>query len=151
MLYSPLVHRIGIFFGPRHWHCFFFFFLTGIVKNTLFTTISLCLMVKITRPLKNPFWNTKDQIHFLHEKTKTEVSQLTQVHEAIGRWLRKRLSRPLETSLTRHRISEPEGNSRIKPRTFKIKKSKAQKWLEIGTFPTFPSSDVSPVLSMNHV
>lgn len=26
MLYSPLVHRIGIFFGPRHWHCFFFFF-----------------------------------------------------------------------------------------------------------------------------
>lgn len=49
----------------------------------LFISISLHLMVKIIRPLKSPFWNAKVQIHFLHEKTKTEVNQLTQVHEAI--------------------------------------------------------------------
>lgn len=40
-------------------------------------------MVRITEPLKSHFWNVKVQIHPLHEKTKTEVNQLAQVHEAI--------------------------------------------------------------------
>lgn len=43
----------------------------------------LALTGKITRRLKSPFWNAKVQIHSLHAKTKTEVNQLAQVHEAI--------------------------------------------------------------------
>lgn len=60
--------------------CTFFF---NQDSGTLFISISLHLKAKISKPLKSLFWNAKVQIHSLHEKTKTEVNQLTQVHEAI--------------------------------------------------------------------
>lgn len=52
------------FFPPRRW-------VAGFPK------FFLALMVKITRPLKSLFWNAKVQLHSLHEKTKTEVNQLS--------------------------------------------------------------------------
>lgn len=72
MPHSLLAHIIGInhaLFFPR-W------------QQTCIS-IFLHLMVKISRPLKSLFWNASVQIHSLHEKTKTEVNQLAQVHEAI--------------------------------------------------------------------
>lgn len=71
MPHSLLAHIIGInhaLFFPR--------------RQQTFISIFLHLKVKI-RPHKSPFWNVSVQIHSLHEKTKTEVNQLTQVHEAI--------------------------------------------------------------------
>lgn len=52
-------------------------------RRQTFISISLHLTVKISKPVESLFWNAKVQIHSLQEKTKTEVNQLTQVHEAI--------------------------------------------------------------------
>lgn len=42
-----------------------------------FLKLFLALMVKATRPLQSLFWNAKVQPHSFHEKTKTEVNQLS--------------------------------------------------------------------------
>lgn len=82
-------------------------------RRQTFISISLHLTVKISKPVESLFWNAKVQIHSLHEKTKTEVNQLTQVHEAIWPLAQEdtvETSR-LETSLQRpsHRISDMDG------------------------------------------
>jgi hypothetical protein len=69
---------------------------------------------------QEPFWNAKVQIHFLHEKTKTEVNQLTQVHEAIWPLAQEDTVETSGTSLPRNNY-RARGNSGIQPRIFKIK------------------------------
>lgn len=85
-------------------------------------------MIKTTRPLKSPFWNIKVQIHFLPEKTKTEVNQLTRAHEAIWPLAQEDT---IETSgdLTPQdtEISQPEDSTWVQQCIFKIEKKKKPK------------------------
>lgn len=120
-------------------------------RRQIFLSISLRLTVKITGPLKNPLWKTTVQIHSLHEKTKREVNQLAQVHEAIWPLAQEEtdcgdLLRPLSARPS-HRISEAhmELTDQMCIFFFKIKKSEVQKGLAPGTLATFPSSDVVPL------
>lgn len=86
-----------------------------------------------------------DKSTFSMRRQKQKLINSPKSMKQFGRWPRKRLSRPLQTPPHRHRLSEPEGNSWIKPHTFKIKESQAQKWLEMGALPTFLSRDVFPL------
>lgn len=98
----------------------------------------LALTVKITRPLKSLFWNAKVHIHPLHEKTKTEVNQLAQVHEAIWPLAQEDTVETSGDLSTRpsDRISDADGTHGSNC-AFLIKKIWNQEMLETGSLPTF--------------
>lgn len=59
-----------------------------------------------------PFWDAKVQIHSLHEKTKTEVNQLTQVHEAIWPLAQEDTVETSGTSLHKTELQSQKGTHR---------------------------------------